>query len=293
MLRAAWVPLPATLAGRLACLHTLIVPRLITNWVSACCCRFHWEITEARRGDNVLGMADPKLLMLAPGVQLFTDTEQSFLEAAKQVGGRYGLVWRRSMRLSMQLAPGCQPGAARRATRFGAALLAQTSTLPPPCPVLPLQLLRLAGMIGRQLVMPNPPCDSMWVGLVANPDYPHPWLPLWRYNYDGLQARPLPASWRQLAPAWRQPRWSHQRRLGCRRLGSPRMLLLTAAARLPLAPSCAWSSFAQGSCTARRLPALVLLQPEPGTFCVLLLATLLRRLPAAGPPADRNHAARR
>ena len=88
MLRAAWVPLPATLAGRLACLHTLIVPRLITNWVSACCCRFHWEITEARRGDNVLGMADPKLLMLAPGVQLFTDTEQSFLEAAKQVGGR-------------------------------------------------------------------------------------------------------------------------------------------------------------------------------------------------------------
>lgn len=87
MLRAAWVPLPATLAGRLACLHTLIVPRLITNWVSACCCRFHWEITEARRGDNVLGMADPKLLMLAPGVQLFAETEQAFLDAVQQVKG--------------------------------------------------------------------------------------------------------------------------------------------------------------------------------------------------------------
>ena len=49
------------------------------------CCSWNWDVTEAVHGHNVLGMPDPKLLMLSPGVELFTETEDGFLAAVTQV----------------------------------------------------------------------------------------------------------------------------------------------------------------------------------------------------------------
>jgi hypothetical protein len=68
---------------------------------------FHWEASEAVQAHNVLGLPDPRLLMLAPGVQLFTESEDAFFLRVRQ-------------------------------------------------------LAQLAGMLNRTLVIPNPPCDSMW-----------------------------------------------------------------------------------------------------------------------------------
>jgi hypothetical protein len=50
-------------------------------------CRFHFDVTEAIYGHNVLGLPEPKLLMLAPGVQLFAESEGAFLEEVKLVSG--------------------------------------------------------------------------------------------------------------------------------------------------------------------------------------------------------------
>ena len=55
-------------------------------------CSWHWEVTEATTGSNVFGLKDPQLLMLAPGVQLRTDTEAEFAAEVRTVGVFDGVI---------------------------------------------------------------------------------------------------------------------------------------------------------------------------------------------------------
>lgn len=48
--------------------------------------RWHWEINDVVQGGNVLGIPDPKLLMLAPGVQINAASEEDYLRELLQVG---------------------------------------------------------------------------------------------------------------------------------------------------------------------------------------------------------------
>ncbi|KAI3428524.1 hypothetical protein D9Q98_007347 [Chlorella vulgaris] len=91
---------------------------------------FDFDVSEEVRGHNVLGLPNPKLLMFAPGVHLFAESEDAFSAAVTT-------------------------------------------------------LARLATMTGRKLVLPNPPCDSMWMNIL--PNIKHPWMPLWPHIYDGFQ----------------------------------------------------------------------------------------------------------
>lgn len=94
---------------------------------------WHWDVTETYTGNNVLGLPDPKLLMLAPGVQLYTQTEPAFADEVRKL-----------------------------------ALLAER--------------------LGRRLVVPNPPCDSIWVGILdLGPHQQATNLTLWDYQMDGFQ----------------------------------------------------------------------------------------------------------
>ena len=58
--------------------------------ICVCLCRWHWEVTEAATGNNVLGLQSPQLLMLAPGVQLQTGTEAEFAAEVRKVGLKGG-----------------------------------------------------------------------------------------------------------------------------------------------------------------------------------------------------------
>jgi hypothetical protein len=59
---------------------------LLCVCLCVCACRWHWEVTEATTGNNVLGLENPQLLMLAPGVQLQTGTEAEFAAEVRKVG---------------------------------------------------------------------------------------------------------------------------------------------------------------------------------------------------------------
>lgn len=48
--------------------------------------RWHWEINDVVQSGNALGIQDPKLLMLAPGVQIITASEEDYLRELLQVG---------------------------------------------------------------------------------------------------------------------------------------------------------------------------------------------------------------
>lgn len=60
----------------------------------------------------------------------------------------------------------------------------------------PLQLIRLAQALGRSMVVPHPPCDSQWVGILETRRFRSDHelqaldageLSLWPYYYDGFQ----------------------------------------------------------------------------------------------------------
>ncbi|KAL4423657.1 hypothetical protein ABPG75_000958 [Micractinium tetrahymenae] len=109
---------------------------------------WHWQVSEAFAGGNLLGLPGaPKLLMLAPGVALYTETEEAFKDRVEQL-------W------------------------------------------------RLAQGLGRALVVPNPPCDSLWLGVFSNGHDPHFGFQLdrpedkdthvWPDVYDGMAVLEFP-----------------------------------------------------------------------------------------------------
>ncbi len=54
--------------------------------------RWHWEVSEKVNGGNLLGLPEqPKLLMLAPGLALHTETEEDFRAAVVKVGRQLAL----------------------------------------------------------------------------------------------------------------------------------------------------------------------------------------------------------
>ncbi|KAL4446752.1 hypothetical protein ABPG77_007996 [Micractinium sp. CCAP 211/92] len=109
---------------------------------------WHWEVSEKVNGGNLLGLPEqPKLLMLAPGVALHTETEEDFRAAV-------------------------------------------------------VKFARLAAALGRRFVPPNPPCDSVWLGVFANEHLEHngyqPGDPAdaqvhtWPDRYDGMAVIQFP-----------------------------------------------------------------------------------------------------
>jgi hypothetical protein len=117
---------------------------------------FHWEASEAVQAHNVLGLPDPRLLMLAPGVQLFTESEDAFFLRVRQA--------RRSLFPGPMLTRShYHHTATDESLHPTAPPIPNPPPPPPPFPPVPgLQLAQLAGMLNRTLVIPNPPCDSMW-----------------------------------------------------------------------------------------------------------------------------------
>ncbi|KAL4425434.1 hypothetical protein ABPG75_009450 [Micractinium tetrahymenae] len=109
---------------------------------------WHWEVSERINGGNLLGLpGKPRLLMLAPGVALHTETEEAFQEAV-------------------------------------------------------VKFARLAEALGRRFVPPNPPCDSVRLGVFANehteyksfqPDDPaDAQVHTWPDRYDGMSVIQFP-----------------------------------------------------------------------------------------------------
>jgi hypothetical protein len=113
--------------------------------------RWHWEVSEgyARNGTVIgfpVGLPDVQLLMLAPGVSIYTETEEQFRQEV-------------------------------------------------------LKLIRLAQALGRKMVVPNPPCDSQWIGIEDTRRYRNEdeqqaldagELTLWPYYFDGFQVAASP-----------------------------------------------------------------------------------------------------
>lgn len=97
----------------------------------------------------------------------------------------------------------CPP---RQGSRHAALQHAKQHAATPPAPLrsLPPQLWRLAAGLGRTLVVPNPPCDSTWLGVFSNGHDPHygfePDRPedkdihVWPDVYDGMAVSGPPAS---------------------------------------------------------------------------------------------------
>ncbi|PSC76104.1 DNA-directed RNA polymerases and III subunit RPABC2 [Micractinium conductrix] len=111
---------------------------------------WRWEVSEAfSPGGDVLGLnaSQPRLLMLAPGVALHTETEEAFRAEV-------------------------------------------------------VKLARLSEALGRSLVVPNPPCDSAWLGVLPNthdedkrfqPGSPQDaGVPVWPDVYDGMSVVQFP-----------------------------------------------------------------------------------------------------
>lgn len=266
-------PLPSVCSLRLV--HPADLAAMPVPWALGPCslpARWHWEASEKVNGGNLLGLpGQPRLLMLAPGVALHTETEEGFRAAVVKVGVQLCLrgikicPWLDCPRLEELVSihdslggKAAPRGSARAAAPSAgdcsqqAAALPAGATLAPvrpracngwqawsstllhpqllgalvvtpatPGPPVPLQFARLAEALGRRFVPPNPPCDSVWLGVFTNEhaeqdgyqpgDPADAELHTWPDRYDGMSVRAAPPaasvrrSCRRFCCHWCQP----------------------------------------------------------------------------------------
>ena len=112
---------------------------------------YHWEVDDAFASPDdpepkQLVPANPaRLLAMAPGVGWNTTTKEEFRAMAVQVGGC--------------ASAGAYTGQVGVCQHACTQQQAQTRC----CCCCCLQMLKLASMLGRKLVMPDPPCSSPWI----------------------------------------------------------------------------------------------------------------------------------